>query len=134
MAHIQYGGDISLLLHKILTKIEVEERWKGHVTFTTTNGEQYKMYHAQDCCERVYLEDVVGDFDDLIGSPIGRAEKRTSGEPEPGQSPPEDRDTAETWTYYELATNKGSVTLRWFGSSNGYYSTEVDFGLVITND
>lgn len=84
--------------------------------------ERYGFYHQQDCCESVYLEDVVGDLDDLIGNPILVAEEISD----------ETMDTIDDlevvhYTFYKLATIKGHVDLRFCGSSNGYYSVSVDF-------
>lgn len=83
-------------------------------------GEQsFRFYHEQDCCESVSIEEIIGDVSDLIGTPILVAEERTR----------EDECTSEsgTWTFYEFRTIKGSVTVRWLGTSNGYYSESVSF-------
>lgn len=75
--------------------------------------------HRQDCCESVDLVEVIGDFSDLIGYPLLMAELVTeSGEDDDMES--------FTWSFYKFATIKGSVTLRWFGQSNGYYSETVE--------
>lgn len=98
-----------------------------YIMFVTKDDEHYKMYHSQDCCESVWLEDIVGELDDLLGQPIIVSEEVTNREDPPiSQNYPEDWGTPEsyTWTYYNLATPLGSVQIRWFGSSNGYYSEE----------
>ena len=74
--------DVNILLGKTLTTIENQDNEK--LTFTTTNGEKYIMYHEQDCCESVRLEEVIGDIDDLIGSPLTMAEVVTNQ----GENPP----------------------------------------------
>jgi hypothetical protein len=93
--------------------------------FLTDGGEQFKLFHEQDCCERVYIEDICGDLNDLLGSPILLAEE-VSNERELDT----EDDLSQTWTFYKIATNKGAVTIRWLGTSNGYYSERVDFATV----
>lgn len=92
------------------------------MNFETAEGETYRLYHSQDCCESVRLEEVVGDLTDLLGSPILEAEEVSSD----GAPAPENHDSY-TWTFYKLGTIKGGVTLRWLGKSNGYYSESVQF-------
>lgn len=84
----------------------------------------YTLSHIQDCCESVYVEDINGDLEDLIGSPILQAEERVSKENPEGIDVPEYQDSF-TWTFYHLATMKGYVTIRFYGASNGYYSERV---------
>jgi hypothetical protein len=89
----------------------------------------YVMHHNQDCCETVCIEDINGDLDDLIGTPVLQAEERISSEnPEDfTKNNPDEYQDSFTWTFYHLATIKGYVTIRWYGESNGYYSENVDF-------
>jgi hypothetical protein len=112
--------DFNSLKGLTITEIAGMRRGSEEILFTTSDGRRFRMHHHQDCCESVSVEDVCGDVEDLIGAPITRAEERSSGV--------QARDYGdEQWTFYELATNKGSMTLRWYGTSNGYYGTGVSF-------
>jgi hypothetical protein len=112
--------DFDVLKGQTLTEVNVENE---RITFKTAAGDVYVMNHSQDCCEHVYVEDVVGDVSDLIGSPILLAEE-ISSEGEPALCEGEE---SYTWTFYKLRTDAGDVTIRWYGSSNGYYSESVYF-------
>jgi hypothetical protein len=92
--------------------------------FVAETGEEFKFEHSQDCCESVSIEDINGDLQDLVGSPMTMAEEvEGSQEPRVQDYP----DESFTWSYYKFATSKGYVTVRFYGSSNGYYSEGVSF-------
>jgi hypothetical protein len=116
--------DVSALTGKTLRAVENRGR---EILFAAATGERYRMWHEQDCCESVSVEDIVGDLDDLIDSPILLAEDVSSESPVTRRDPYGD---SETWTFYRFRTQKGTVTIRWYGSSNGYYSESVSFARV----
>jgi len=114
------------LLGKTFTKITATD---DEILFETET-EKFKMYHRQDCCEDVSIEDINGDLSDLIGKPILKAEEVNNYEPKSDDDKEKTKEAEEygscTWTFYKLATINGYVDIRWFGESNGYYSEDVD--------
>jgi hypothetical protein len=116
--------DVSELVGKVLASVEYKDGTE--LVFTSVTGERWRMHHYQECCEDVSIEDVCGDLADLVGVPILKAEESTSDEnPDGGEM--ERRDFSQTWTFYNFATIKGYVTVRWYGTSNGCYSERVCF-------
>jgi hypothetical protein len=119
---------IAEMLGKTLVRIDGGERGSEHMTLFASDGTDCALYHSPDCCESVEVEEIVGDLGDLIGSPLLIAEEVTSeNEPLEGCTP--DYAESYTWTFYKLATVRGHVTLRWLGSSNGYYSERVNVSI-----
>lgn len=112
------SNDLTIMVGKTMTRVVSD--YQEILEFVSNLGERFIFYHEQDCCEDVYIDDICGDLDDLIGSPITRAEESSNLE---------DGSLGEsiTWTFYKFATIKGSVTVTWRGESNGHYSESVDF-------
>ena len=111
------------------TLIKVEQEPDERLVFETTEGEQNLMHHEQECCEGVRIEDICGDLDDLLGTPLLEVEEVSNSDhnpPDADSSIIECQDSF-TWTFYKLRTKKGGVTIRWYGESNGYYSESVSF-------
>jgi hypothetical protein len=114
--------DVSVLKGKVLKNVKVDD---AEIHFETVDGERYKMYHEQDCCENVYVESVVGDVTDLLGEEVLVADEVSNQEYEDANEP--EYAESYSWTFYKLATRRGYVDIRWFGSSNGYYGEGVHF-------
>lgn len=122
--------NVDVLVGKTLSNIE--KKSDRELILVTTENKIYKMLHFQDCCERVYIEDIIGELDDLLYSPLTMAEEVT--ERSRVIDDDGDDDGSQTWTFYKFATNKGYVTIRWYGSSNGYYSESVSFIKIDSED
>lgn len=125
-AHVGWGKTIDIPFRALLgdTIISMSGCKAGSETvlFQCKSGLCFRMWHEQDCCETVRLEDIAGDPNDLIGTPITLAEAESNDATDSIKYA-----ESATWTFYKLATIKGYVTLRWLGESNGYYSESVDF-------
>lgn len=123
------------VLTKILgqTPLEVEMKEGEEVAvIRTVEGNELLLQYEHDCCASCKIVQIDGDPKDLLGAPLVMAEVIT-GESlgfnedldENGRDTSEDRwGDSHTWTFVKFATVKGYVTLRWYGSSNSYYSEE----------
>ena len=121
--------NIDFLLNKKIKNITLLKGCVDDVVeilFELEDTQKVCMYHEQDCCEYVYVEDIAGDINRLIGNTLVMAEETSNQEDDEYID-----GYTQTWTFYKLADDKGNyVTIRWYGSSNGYYSESVDLALV----
>jgi len=119
--------NISELAGKTITSIEGLDIESDEVHFICSDGSKFLMYHEQDCCETVSIDDICGDVEDLLNTPILKAEEVSSDASDVER---ENADESATWTFYHIHTIKGTVTIKWYGTSNGYYSEKADFARV----
>lgn len=93
------------------------EQGSEEVVIKTAEGGRLFLRYEQDCCANCSIAQVDGDPEDLVGAPLLMCEEVSNDEPKK-----DEYDDSFTWTFVKFATTKGYVTLRWYGSSNGYYS------------
>jgi hypothetical protein len=118
---MSYGKSVNIesMIGKVFTSV-TGDVGSGEIVFSN-DKERFTFLHHQDCCESVCVEDIVGDLQDLVLTPILVAEEAVGGEVEGFEGC-----ESYTWTFYKFATFKGWVDIRWLGESNGYYSESVD--------
>jgi len=115
-------SDVSFMVGKVPVNIFCDI---DTIEFNFSDGSQGLLYHSQDCCENVCIEDVNGNWDDLLNTPLLVSEERSNGE----EGDLKGWEESYTWTFYTFRSVKGSVDVRWLGTSNGYYSESVSFSL-----
>lgn len=132
--------DIEDFKDKVFTSIMVikdspyewdDGRWPSSdvsdlILFIDENRDAFLMfYHLmhythRNCCIEVYIEDICGDIQGLVGSPILLAEESFQEEyayngtstKEACQEGKTNNGTS-TWTFYKFSTEEESVTIRW---------------------
>ena len=113
------------LVGETLTHIDINEAG-NEIMLTTESNKIIRIYHEQDCCESVGIEDTEGNWHDLIGKVIIEASEdvRPAGDPAPKYP--------DSWTRTDLKFRVDGATVisRWIGESNGYYSESVDIEYV----
>lgn len=109
--------DANMVGARVLS-IEGAEVESETIVIVTDRG-TLTLEHDQDCCERVAVEEVHGDPADLVGHVLTVAEDSEE------DHSPGDGDLVR-WTFYRFCTAGGDLTLRWCGTSNGWYSVGVD--------
>ncbi len=103
-----------------LTFVSVEhDKQQEKIVFQMADGWRFELYHEQECCETVWLEDINGDLNDLVGTPIIVAEKRSRFDED-------SEDDSKTWTFFCFRTTKGTVDVSFAGTSNGCYRVDAD--------
>ena len=124
--YIDYSQAINIEQIKGMTITAVVYKETDESLLIHLNTHVLEMLHHQDCCETVYLADVVGSFEDLIGYPLLEVSESTVNT--------NSEDMSSAASYYNFKTVKASVQLRWVGESNGYYSETVNCYLYPAGD
>lgn len=133
MALYEWKNKLSEMVGQTLIEVTGMKKGSQDIEFRCESGRRFLMQYEQDCCASCDIEDIIGDPADLLNSPLLMAEDASNDDsliPDTFTGDGHYRNDSETWTFIKLATVKGYVTIRWYGSSNGYYSESPTFSEV----
>lgn len=129
----------SLLAGATISEVRGMEEGSKKVEIITDLG-ILEMFRETQCCGEVYLLDVCGDPEDLIGGVIIQFELRKGSltgkkqSSHKGQAPTQAaRLSWREYTFYECRTTKGDVTLRWGEPDHEFdnrYGTDITMRLI----
>lgn len=114
---------IDAVIGKKITAVEGGRVGDDYFTIRFEDGTSITFYHEQCCCENVDIDDVCGDIDDMVGEVLFKCSFTTNDT----DGPKSEWDDSYTWTFYHFATRRGYVDMKWYGTSNGYYSECVSY-------
>ena len=103
-------ADFSDLKGKVLTSIENNENEDIAIIFYCDSGDVYYLFYEKDP-EDVFLFDIIGNFDNIINTPILSAKVTTEGD-----SISLNR---ARWRIFRLSTINGSLEIEGFESTLG---------------
>ena len=111
------------------TIVSYDTNKDNYLEFTFSDGSKTMMQHDNDCCESVYIEDINGDLNNLLNTPLLVAEERASDD----FIEPDNYSGLQKWTFYCFRTIKGSVYIRWYARANGYYGVNINMTYTSSN-
>lgn len=99
------------------TILSATTHYNDNLLYIETDKGTMRFYHDQECCESVWLEDGLEDLEKMLHAEvIENYDEDALNE----------YDYSYTWTYYKISTLNHDCTLRFYGTSNGCYSEDVD--------
>lgn len=122
---IEYD-DINEMIGKTIVKIvNVND---DCLYFYLENGDYYMFLHKDDddCHGDVRIESICGSLHNILNSPltVAKATYSCGLTDDIDNFLPDWKQETCTWSFYKFATDKGCITVRWFGTSTNYECSE----------
>lgn len=114
--------DFEELVGKKIIDIKLE---LDSILFITDKG-NYQLCHIEEWSEDVVIDDICGELKDLVGETIITAKETFNYDNPKFDSFTGLPNDSHTWSFYHISTLKTHITIKFYGTSNGYYSETAD--------